>query len=75
MEGWRPLWEIKPEESERSVRVIMAGHDRCSTTGRYEKVGEAFWGDPDERGGRWIWADGGDVINPVGYQPLPEFPK
>jgi hypothetical protein len=63
-------------------RAIIAGYDRCSTMsteanprGLYPKVGEAYFADPDERGQRWIWAAGdGDVINPLGFQDLPDFP-
>lgn len=69
--NWRPLWEAG-EDTDFLRRVIMAGYYR--EHGLQPKVGEAFWGDPDERGSRWIWKDGGDVINPLGFQDFPDFP-
>lgn len=67
---WKPLWETGDLEGNHLRRVIMAGYTR----GGKPHVGEAFWGDPDERGRRWIWADAGDVKNPLGFQNLPDFP-
>lgn len=69
---WKPLWTCDVE-CELLRRVVMAGYYRESGQ-TYPKVGEAHWGDPDERGSRWIWAGGGDVVNPLGYQDFPDFP-
>ena len=71
--AWKPLFECDPESFDALRRVIMAGYYRDG--GKvYANVGEAFWGDPDERGSRWIWRSGSDVINPLGYQDFPDFP-
>ncbi len=50
----------------------MSGYMRDS--GIHPHVGEAFYGSPDGRAPRWIWRDGGEVINPLGFQDLPDFP-
>lgn len=70
---WRPLWEARPDEHECLRRVIMAGYYREAGV-KTPNVGEAYYGDPDERGSRWIWKGGSDVIEPLGFQDLPDFP-
>lgn len=73
MTGWKPLWEARDLDGDFSRRAILAGYYREG--GRlYPKVGEAFWGDNGERGSRWIWKGGGDVVNPLGFQEMPDFP-
>lgn len=72
MTTFRPLWEAKPDAFDGLRRVIMAGYSRDGVI--YPKVGEAFWGSPDGRACRWIWAGGGDVINALGFMDLPDFP-
>ncbi len=69
---WRPLWEADPDGFKALRRVIMAGYvyeGREKTA----QVGEAFWGNPDGRATRWIWQSGSDVVNPLGFQDLPDF--
>ena len=73
MSEWKPLWEARPDKFESLRRVIMAGYYRESGQS-YAKVGEAYWGSPDGNMQRWIWSDGGDVVNPLGFQDLPDFP-
>ena len=68
--NWRPLWEAGEQDTDFLRRVIMAGY----TSGGEPRVGEAFWGSPDGRASRWIWEDGGDVRNPLGFQDFPDFP-
>jgi hypothetical protein len=68
---WKPLWEAQTE-TDFLRRVIIAGYYR--ENGLQPKVGEAMWGNPDGRHSRWVWADGGDVINPLGFQDFPDFP-
>lgn len=71
---YRPMHEIDPyEDYDFLRRVIMAGYYRDSY-GTEPKVGEAFLGDPDGRGTRWIWESGSEVINPLGFMELPNFP-
>lgn len=71
---FRPMLEIDPyEDYDFLRRVIIAGYYRDSY-GIEPKVGEASLGDPDGRGIRWIWASGADVINPLGFVELPDFP-
>lgn len=71
---WRALFEIDdPAACEVLRRAIIAGYYRESGE-IYAKVGGAYWGSPDGRTSRWIWDDGGDVINPIGYQDFPDFP-
>lgn len=70
---WRPLYEADPDAHECLRRVVMAGY-RYEAGARHSHVGEAFYGAPDGRAPRWIWSDGGDVIDPLGFQDLPGFP-
>jgi hypothetical protein len=69
---WRPLFEANASRDDCLRRVIMSGYTRDS--GLLPHVGEAFYGNPDARGSRWIWAGGGEVIEPLGFQDLPDFP-
>ncbi len=70
---WRPMHEALADRDDCLRRVIMAGYmkeDGKNTA----HVGEAFYGCPDARSSRWIWRSGGDVIDPLGFQDLPDFP-
>ena len=69
---WRPLFEANADRDDCLRRVIMSGYMRDS--GIHPHVGEAFYGSPDGCAPRWIWRDGGEVINPLGFQDLPDFP-
>jgi len=73
MSTWKPLWEADPESFGALRRVIMAGY-YCEMGQIHAKVGEAVWGNPDGSGRRWIWEGGSDVINPLGFQEMPDFP-
>lgn len=80
MADWQPMWKAMedPRYEDPNVdsplrRVIMAGYYYESGQ-KYPSVGEAYWGSPDGRAQRWIWRDGGDVVDVLGYMDLPDFP-
>lgn len=73
MSDWRPLHEADDLDGDFARRVIIAGY-YYEMGQRTAHVGEAFWGDPDEGGSRWIWAHGGDVVNALSFQEFPDFP-
>jgi hypothetical protein len=64
---WRPLFEANANRDDCLRRVLMAGYIRdCGI--------RPYVGSPDERHDRWIWREGGDVINPLAFRDLPDFP-
>jgi len=74
MAAWKPLYELgDPDAFEGLRRAIIAGYFYEMGT-KWPKVGEAFWGSPEGNASRWIWVGGGNVVNPMAYQDLPDFP-